>query len=130
MSDDSRLDSEELIYRAIIPNKPEFKYWSNKKNRPSTANFKKQNGGVSVDRKLERSEDDVVYSLEHKFDLQAIIKWRVGVCNNKCCVLADEMPENKYHAVIVNEKCKKEDPFLSSSQALFVARNCEIVIKK
>jgi len=69
--------NEEYLYRRI-PNNPH--QW--KVDRPSSAAFKDSFGGTSVDRKGERTENDVVNNFTNNFSLKAVVKVSAGYCRN------------------------------------------------
>jgi hypothetical protein len=116
MSQVDKLDPEEILYRSIPPNSESVTNWVHDENRPSSACFKKQIGGISTDRKNNREESDVIESLKNRFNTYAVIKWSVESCHEiGTCALSDPKSDNEFHAVIVNDKCDKKDPFLKSS---------------
>lgn len=74
------IDDEEKLYRAIFSYS---NWWKPEKNRPSSAAFKDNEGGVSVDRDAKRPEYSVINSFKKRFDilrLKAIVNLTTGKC--------------------------------------------------
>lgn len=114
------IGSSETLYRMVNP-----KMWVTEENRISSALFKDKKG-VSVDRDIERSQDEVIREFEGRGkELKGVVAIGVKECHSiPVLVSEDPIPENTYHALIVDSVEKIQ---LSKSKLKKIAEMCRLV---
>ena len=118
--------SIEILYRAIKRSQPSTVIQRKGKLRVSSALFKDENG-VSVDKKMQRTEETAIQKLKDYFSrrLKGIVKLtELDVNHANAVVIPKPSIENQYHAEIHKNH---NEIMLDDIQALQLADSCQFV---
>ncbi|WP_143242267.1 hypothetical protein [Bhargavaea cecembensis] len=118
------LKDEEILYRAIGP--APF-HWSTQANRPSSAAFYDKNG-LSVDRKGNRDQEEIVELFSKRFKLKAVVSISAHTCMGiEVHPAAAPSRSNRWHAELHDSPDEK---LIQKSKRLQLARLCRLVYIK
>lgn len=116
-------DDEENLYRAVYPNNM---FWRTDGTVTSAA-FKSNNGGCSVERSYNRDENQIINTMKNEFT-GSIVSVKVKHCKNvSAYVKYKPSTRSKYHSEICGSK---EVDSLSAGQRKKIAKNAVVVYKE
>lgn len=95
---DTKINDSERLYKAIKKSIPA--QWNERLDQPTSAAFK-DSQGVSVDRKGDRSDREIIYSFKERFELRSVISITAQQCRDqRAYPIAKPLSDNTYHAEI------------------------------